>query len=43
VREKRRLIALIRAKGGDEYRYFALMAGFARLCSGLNALTTLKA
>jgi hypothetical protein len=43
AREKRRLIALIRAKGGDEYRYFALMAGFARLRSGLNALTALKA
>jgi hypothetical protein len=37
VREKRRLVALIRAKGGDEYRYFALMAGFAHLRSGLNA------
>jgi hypothetical protein len=38
AREKRRLAALIRAKGGDEYRYFALMAGFARLRSGLNAI-----
>ena len=37
AREKRRLAALIRAKGGDEYRYFALMAGFAHLRSGLNA------
>jgi hypothetical protein len=37
-RAKRRLAALIRAKGGDEYRYFALMAGFARLRTGLNAL-----
>lgn len=36
-RDKRRLAALIRAKGGDEYRYFALMANFARLRSGLNA------
>ena len=38
AREKRRLAALIRAKGGDEYRYFALMAGFARLREGLNAV-----
>ncbi|HEY2817218.1 MAG TPA: hypothetical protein VGK44_08835 [Casimicrobiaceae bacterium] len=30
-RDKSRLEALIRAKGGDEYRYFALMAGFVRL------------
>ena len=38
AREKRRLVALIRAKGGDEYRYFTLMAGFARLREGLNAV-----
>jgi hypothetical protein len=38
ARAKRRLTALIRAKGGDEYRYFALMAGFARLASALNAI-----
>jgi hypothetical protein len=36
--DKRRLVALIRAKGGDEYRYFALMADFARLRNGLNAV-----
>ncbi len=36
--DKRRMVALIRAKGGDEYRYFALMADFARLRSGLNAV-----
>jgi hypothetical protein len=30
-RDKSRLEALIRAKGGDEYHYFALMAGFTRL------------
>jgi hypothetical protein len=36
--DRRRLIALIRAKGGDEYRYFALMAGFSRLRAGLNAV-----
>ena len=35
--DKRRLVALIRAKGGDEYRYFALMADFAHLRNGLNA------
>ena len=38
ARDKRRLAALVRAKGGDEYRYFALMAGFAQLRRGLNAL-----
>jgi hypothetical protein len=38
TREKRRLSALIRAKGGDEYRYFALMARFSRLRDGLNAV-----
>jgi len=38
ARDKRRLAALVRAKGGDEYRYFALMAGFARLRSALNAV-----
>lgn len=38
ARDKRRLIALVRAKGGDEYRYFALMAHFARLRSALEAL-----
>ena len=38
ARDKRRLAALVRAKGGDEYRYFALMADFAQLRSGLNAL-----
>ena len=38
ARDKRRLIALIRAKGGDEYRYFALMARFSRLRDGLNAV-----
>ncbi len=36
--DKRRLIALIRAKGGDEYRYFALMADFAHLRSALNSV-----
>ena len=36
--DKRRLVALIRAKGGDEYRYFALLADFARLRTGLNAV-----
>jgi hypothetical protein len=36
--DKRRLVALIRAKGGDEYRYFALMADFAHLRNGLNAV-----
>ena len=38
ARDKRRLIALIRAKGGDEYRYFALMARFSRLRDRLNAV-----
>jgi len=38
ARDKRRLAALVRAKGGDEYRYFSLMAGFARLRTALNAL-----
>jgi len=38
ARDKRRLVALIRAKGGDEYRYFALMAHFSRLRDGLNAV-----
>ena len=38
ARDKRRLVALIRSKGGDEYRYFALMAGFARLRKALNAV-----
>ena len=36
--DKRRLVALIRAKGGDEYRYFALMANFAPLRNALNAI-----
>jgi hypothetical protein len=36
ARDKRRLASLIRCKGGDEYRHFALMADFARLRSGLN-------
>ena len=39
ARDKRRLVALIRAKGGDEYRYFALMARFSRLRDGLNVVT----
>jgi hypothetical protein len=38
ARHKHRLVALIRAKGGNEYRYFALMAGFAHLRNGLNAV-----
>jgi hypothetical protein len=38
ARDKRRIIALIRAKGGDEYRYFALMARFSRLRDGLNVV-----
>ncbi|MGH8801316.1 MAG: hypothetical protein ACREX6_03340 [Casimicrobiaceae bacterium] len=38
ARDRSRLAAMIRAKGGDEYRYFRLMAGFARLRSGLNAV-----
>ncbi len=38
ARDKRRLVALIRAKGGDEYRYFTLMADFAHLRYGLNAV-----
>ncbi len=42
LREKRRLVALIRAKGGDEYRYFALMAGFTRLRGGLNDIVSPK-
>jgi len=36
--DKRRLVTLIRTKGGDEFRYFALMASFARLRSALNAV-----
>ena len=36
LREKVRLAALIRAKAGDEYRYFQLMAGFVRLRDALN-------
>jgi hypothetical protein len=36
LQDKRRLAAMIRAKGADEYRYFALMAGFARLRTGLD-------
>ncbi len=36
--DKRRLVALIRAKGGNEYRHFALMADFARLRNGLNVV-----
>lgn len=38
--DRRRLVAMIRAKGGDEYRYFGLMAGFARLRSGLDEVAT---
>lgn len=38
LRDRRRLIALIRAKGGDEYRYFRLMAGFSHLRRGLEAV-----
>lgn len=38
--DRRRLAAMIRAKGGDEYRYFGLMAGFARLRSGLVEVAT---
>src|SRR5205823_1390990 len=38
ARDKRRLVAMIRAKGGDEYRYFALMARFSRLRDGLNVV-----
>jgi hypothetical protein len=37
-RDKTRLVALVRAKGGDEYRYFALMAGFTRLRDALDAI-----
>jgi len=36
--DKTRLSALIRAKGGNEYRYFALMAGFVRLRRSLDAV-----
>jgi hypothetical protein len=36
ARDRHRLAAMVRAKGGDEFRYFALMAGFARLRSGLD-------
>ena len=36
ARDKRRLVAMIRSKGGNEYRYFALMANFARLREALN-------
>jgi len=39
-REKSRLAALIRAKAGDEYRYFKLMAGFVRLRDALNEVAT---
>jgi len=35
-RDKVRLATLIRAKGGDEYRYFALMTAFPRLRAALN-------
>ena len=38
VRDKTRVAALIRAKGGDEYRYFALMARFPRLRRSLDAV-----
>ena len=37
-RDKARLVAMIRAKGGDEYRYFELMAGFKRLRASLDAI-----
>ncbi len=43
ARDKRRLVALIRSKGGDEYRYFALMADFAHLRNGLNAVAEASA
>jgi len=38
VADKRRLAAMIRAKGGDEYRYYARMAGFARLRASLDCI-----
>jgi hypothetical protein len=38
LQDKARLTALIRAKGGDEYRYFALMAGFARFRRSLDSI-----
>ncbi len=43
ARDKQRLVALIRGKGGDEYRYFTLMADFAHLRDGLNAVAENKA
>jgi len=36
--DKRRLAAMVRAKGGDEYRYYARMAGFARLRASLDCI-----
>ena len=38
ARDKSRLVGMVRAKGGDEYRYFALMAGFARLRDAFDAI-----
>jgi len=38
-RDKARLIALVRAKGGNEYRFFALLRSHARFESALRALT----
>jgi len=38
LRDRRRLAAIVCAKGGDEYRYFELMSGFARLRAGLNGV-----
>lgn len=38
LRDRRRLAALVRAKGGDEFRYFEAMADFPRLRAGLNGV-----
>lgn len=37
-REKILLVSLIRAKGGDEFRYFALMDGLERLREAMNGI-----
>jgi hypothetical protein len=40
--DRRALVALIRAKGGDEFRFHAALQRSARLCAALTALTSGK-
>jgi hypothetical protein len=39
ARDKARVVALARAKGGDEFRYFDLLRGHARLQAALCAIS----